>query len=413
VCAGSILTACESFAAQGQPRPKARTRALAGLRLFVDQCFTEHGECDEGLSYWVYGLTYACLGWSRLTYEEFTANVDVERLRLIADYPRRIHLFDHYFFSGNDATLYVSPPLDLLPWLAAATGTNWLLEWAQSIGNQASSTKNRRSFDQLLRLLEAPLSSPLNAESKAPTSEQPQLLPDQQVAILRAQTAQGELLAALSGGNNAERHNHNDLGHFIVAANGHLIVPDLGAPEYTADFFGPKRYTYFPASSRGHCCPLIGDFEQQAGAEAAGKILSWTPEADPPQFVLDLTTAYPPEAGLVSWTRSLERRNQLSSTQMIIADHFHTQTAGQKITHVLWSLEAPQKISASNGREQLKLGPLVCELAPAPSAIKIVTVAADDLHLREFTEKTLYRVEVVFHTDAQGELRIETAFFFG
>jgi len=424
VCAGSILAACESLAAQGQPRPKARARALKGLRLYVDQCFSEHGECDEGLSYWVYGLTYACLGWSRLTHEEFTANVDVERLRLIADYPRSIHLFDNYFFSGNDATLHVPLPLDLLPWLAAATGTTWLLEWGNT---PESHTKGGRSFGQLLRMLEAPHSSPTSVATNEQTNDRPQHLPDQQVAILRAQTPHGELLAALSGGHNAERHNHNDLGHFIVAANQQLIVPDLGAPEYTADFFGPRRYTYLPASSRGHCCPLIGDFEQRAGAEAAGKILSWTPKADEPKFILDLTAAYPPEAGLISWTRGLEIRNQgsrefspkrdpedrtlVSFARMIIADHFHTQTAGQKITHVIWSLEAPHKISAADGHQQLGLGPLTCELAPAPSAINVVTVAADDLHLREFVGRTLYRVEVSYHTDTEGKLDIETAFF--
>lgn len=415
VCAGSILAACESLAAQGQPRPKARQRALDGLRLYVDQCFSEHGECDEGLSYWVYGLTYACLGWSRLTHEEFTANVDVERLRLIADYPRRIHLFDNYFFSGNDATLHVPPPLDLIPWLAAATSTTWLLEWAAM---PEPNTKDGRSFGQLLRMLEAlhsstsPLKARVLAVGEQQTKDRHQHLPDQQVAILRAQTPQGELLATLSGGHNAERHNHNDLGHFIIAANKQLIIPDLGAPEYTADFFGPRRYTYLPASSRGHCCPLIGDNEQRAGAEAAGKILSWTPEADQPQFVLDLTAAYPPEAGLISWTRSLELRNQVSSTRIVIADHFHTQTAGQQITHVIWSLEAPQKIGCSKDQEQLKFGPLACELTPAPSAGNIVTVEADDLRLREFGGRTLYRGEAIYHTDNQGKLRIETTFFF-
>src|SRR5438105_246719 len=82
-------------------------------------------------------------------------------------------------------------------------------------------------------------------------------------------------------------------------------------------------------------------FEQRPGEEAVGKVLSWTPEADAPKLVLDLTAAYPPEAGLLMWRRSLEHGQPEGQTAagMVLTDTFETRQAGQKIRHVLWSLE--------------------------------------------------------------------------
>lgn len=414
VCAGAILAACESLAAQGHPRPQARERALQGLRLFLERCFTPDGECDEGLSYWAYGLGGACQGWSRLAWEDFAAHVDRERLRRIADYPRRIHLFGDDFFSGNDATLHYTPAPEFIAWLAAATGSDWLWQWARrSAKREKGERRTVRYFGEAMRALAMPSldADPAEAATAAPAqSDAPQFLPDQQVAILRAPTPQGELLAALTGGNNAERHNHNDLGHFLVALDGRWIVPDMGAPAYTTDFFGPKRYTYLPASSRGHCCPILGGHEQKAGAEAAGTVLSWTPDGPNPKLVLDLTAAYPPEAGLRAWTRSLERQ---ASARMVIADSFETQAGGQSVTHVLWSLEPPQRAQdvGSGDAIRLRLGPLCCELAPAPQAWQVSEFSGDELRLREFARRTLYRIEAAYSTDPQGRLRLETRFF--
>lgn len=422
VCAGSILLACESLAAQGQPRPQARRRALDGLRWYFETAFTPNGECDEGLGYWTYGMSLACLGLSRLSREELEAHFDLERLRRVADYPRRAHLFGDYFFSGNDAILREPPPLPLLRWLAPATGNSWLARWAERTGDpsevsdELANLGRKALFSQALRLFQAPegakalAAQPGDGAFDPAESRAPQFLEDQQVAILRASTARGELLACLTGGHNTERHNHNDLGHFLVALGGRWIVPDLGAPAYTADFFGPDRYTYLPASSRGHCCPLIGGHEQRAGREAAGTVLSWTPNAATPDLTLDLSAAYGPEAGLRRWTRRLQSHEASDPPGMILRDAFETHAADQPITHVIWSLCAPQEAAASGEAKRLWLGPLVCELSPAPKAWSVTEHKPEALRLREFHGETLYCLHVLYHTDSFARLEIETRF---
>ena len=245
------------------------------------------------------------------------------------------------------------------------------------------------------------------------------LLEDQQAAILRMPTAKGELLACFTGGHNDERHNHNDLGHFIVALDGKLVVPDLGAPVYKTDFFGPQRYTYITASSAGHCCPLIGEHEQRAGAEAAGRVLAWQPDGEIPRLALDLTAAYPPEAGLERWTRTLERFPAGTGAygplpaRVLVTDVFKTKTPGQKITHRIWSLEGFKEPGerVEGGGFRLQLGALTCEISPAPYALMPSRFTAEELLLRDFAGRTLWRIEAVYRTDEQGSLSVETRFF--
>ncbi len=400
VCCGGILTACESLAAQGHPRPKARARALSGLQRFIKESFTESGECDEGLAYWDYGMVFAALGWSRLSQKELAANVDLQRLRQVGEYPRRAHLFKDCFFSGNDGGLNVQSNAVLLNWLAAAINSDWLASWQSQ---QALFT--RRHFSLFVRALEI---APARRAKPLSVSDVPQFLSDQQVGILRANGKQGQLLAYLTGGHNGERHNHNDLGHFGIAVNERFIIPDLGAPHYQTDFFGPRRYTYISASSRGHCCPLIGKFEQRPGREAAGKVLEWSADGASPRLRLDLTAAYPPEAGLLKWERALESRAGQGgmAASVELKDLWQTRQA-TTITHVIWSVEKPQK---SADGTVLKLGPLQCQFSKKPQRLVWSAVKGDALLLRDFAHQTLYRIEAIYRVPKMQVLEVETHF---
>lgn len=397
VCAGSILAACESLAAQGFPRPQARARALADLRLFLARGFTQSGECDEGVSYWAYGVGFACLGWSRLSRAELEANVDRERFRCVAEYPRRAHLFNDSFFTGNDGGLRANASASFVPWLAEAAQSDWLAAWVRTYP-----ALDFRHFGQIVTALDmagrTEASSAAGTRPGADTAPDAQWLPDQQAAILRVPGPRGRLLVTLTGGNNAERHNHNDLGHFMAAVDEQWIIPDLGAPHYTSDFFGPRRYTYLSASSRGHCCPLIAGQEQRAGHEAAGRVIRWEPRTPGPCLELDLTSAYPAEAGLKQWIRSLTREGD----QAVVSDAFETHEGGVPVTQVVWSLVKP----VVEAPDRVRLGRLVIQLSLAPQATRIVEVNPADHSLRDFKEP-LYRLEADCSTSAAGQLALQ------
>lgn len=98
-------------------------------------------------------------------------------------------------------------------------------------------------------------------EAKPPEAEADVCLPDLQVWAGR----RGGLFGAMKGGHNAENHNHNDVGAFLLYVDGEPAVVDVGNMVYTAKTFGPERYTLFNTRSRNHNLPLIGEYEQAAG----------------------------------------------------------------------------------------------------------------------------------------------------
>lgn len=316
VCAGSILCACESLAVLGHPRPAARARAVEGLRRYVVHAFTPDGECDEGIGYWYYGMIMASLGWTRLDPAEWPAR---ERLARIADYPRRCHLFGDSFLSGNDSGMEARAGLSFVPWLARGLQDEWLWSWSR----RAPAT-GERHLGLLLRECEALAWCPPSGEAAPPAA--PVYLADQQAGVLR----NGRLVIALAGGTNAENHNHNDLGHIVVALDERFALPDFGAPKpYPGDFFGPQRYGFLVAGSLGHSVPRINGWEQREGAIAAGKLLAW----DGARLVLDLAMAYAPEAGLRSWTRELVA----VGAGFALTDRFVLERDGT-VEHALWSV---------------------------------------------------------------------------
>ena len=412
-CAGSILAACESLAVQGHPRPEARARAIHDLRRYLDESFTHpHGECDEGVGYWSYGWSGAAAGLSRLSAEELAQVVDMDRLRTVADYPRRAHLYANEFYASNDTPALVLPWRAFVPWLAAASGNRWLAGWMDTAAEPSRTERllgvALRSLDSIDRQREASSSdaAPLPGQAAEPAC----LLPDQQVAILRAPTPAGEMVVTFTGGHNAERHNHNDLGHFQVALDGSIIVPDLGAPSpYPADFFGPDRYSHLAASSRGHNCPLIGGHEQREGQEAAARLIAWQPEGDGAGLTLDLTAAYPPEAGLQLWHRRLHRAGAPGS--MTFTDTFETHPP-RPVTHVIWTLERPAEDATDDGNPGRRLhfgDALACEIIPAPAQVTVEEFQADDYSLKNFPGRTLYRVSCSY--EPARTLCVSTRFY--
>ena len=72
-------------------------------------------------------------------------------------------------------------------------------------------------------------------------------------------------------GNNAEQHNHNDVGSFVLRVGGTTFLCDPGAGLYNAAYFSSKRYENIFAASYGHSVPRIGGQQQLPGASTGGR----------------------------------------------------------------------------------------------------------------------------------------------
>ena len=119
---------------------------------------------------------------------------------------------------------------------------------------------------------------------------------------------------AVKGGHNKEQHNHNDIGSFIVTSGGKAVLCDLGAGEYTADYFGAKRYSFLHTSSLGHNVPIVNGHAQQEGKEYKGKLT-----VDGNVISIDMKQAYPVDIP------KLTRNFELLDDKIVLRDSFDSE----------------------------------------------------------------------------------------
>ena len=118
--------------------------------------------------------------------------------------------------------------------------------------------------------------------------------PDAQVLISRFSDAARKLnlSIAIKGGDNAEFHNHNDIGSYTIMIDGAEMCGDPGGEVYTRRTFSSRRYDSKMLNSYGHPVPVVGGKLQQTGRKAAAKVLKTEFTDGVDTIVLDCTAAY-------------------------------------------------------------------------------------------------------------------------
>ena len=119
------------------------------------------------------------------------------------------------------------------------------------------------------------------------------LFPDAQVYIGRAK----RVSFGVKGGDNAELHNHNDIGSWTLYLDGEEVAGDPGGEIYTARTFSKDRYVSDVLNSYGHPVPRVGGELQLTGAASKAEIVRRDFTADRDVFALDISSAYPATRG--------------------------------------------------------------------------------------------------------------------
>jgi hypothetical protein len=124
-----------------------------------------------------------------------------------------------------------------------------------------------------------------------------------------ANTSTGLYLSAF-GGHNAQSHNHNDVGNFVVYADGKPVLVDVGVETYTAKTFSARRYEIWTMQSAYHNLPTINGVMQKDGARFRARDVRYIPDSSHAVIAMDLAAAYPAEAAVSKYDRTvaLDRR---------------------------------------------------------------------------------------------------------
>ena len=227
------------------------------------------------------------------------------------------------------------------------------------------------------------------AQSAAPAPPRDVWYPS--VGILACR--RGAYALGAKAGNNADSHNHNDVGSVALYKNGAPLLIDVGVETYSKKTFSPQRYEIWTMQSSWHNLPEFdpdgAGYQQQPGAEFAARDVAVSDALD--AVTMDLAPAY----GAVPGLGFYRRRVQLSENGLTLQDEadYHGTVA-----LTLMSVEKP---AVDGGTVQF--GALAAAHVIGAQRISTEAVPITDPRLRQAWPDTLYRTRIYF----TGALTVE------
>ena len=305
--------ACVLICEKDEARKAEAIRQIRqATQVFID-AYPEDGGCDEGPGYWDRAAASMFEIMRLLDFEptgvrsqETGVMRQESKVRRMAAYAYKTYIGNDYCVCFADAhenksvqQVNIVYPFGL--WLNDQTMREfgaWLGQRKQVLTNPAALFDKSGNFPALGRELF------FLRHIREFMAEQPRepLLKDVWLPDLQIMTARrGNLFVAMKGGHNGESHNHNDVGSFIVYRNNEPLFIDPAVGEYTAKTFGNGRYDIWTMQSQYHNLPQINGTDQKDGKAFAAKVVSHKNG----QLTLDIAGAYPAEADVKSWKRTV------------------------------------------------------------------------------------------------------------
>jgi hypothetical protein len=288
-----------------QKRAEYAYNYMGFLDLYLNS-LGDDGGCDEGPSYWF--AAGACVFDALETLSSATGGkVDVYQepiIRNMAAYVYKVHIADDYFVNFADADPKLKPDGLMLYRFGKALSDPRLAAFGQWGYKRFGAITGGTGYHRQ-RKIENLLTIP-KIKNAAETTFNPvktAWLSDIQVLTARADNG---LYLATHAGHNAESHNHNDVGDFIVYADGEPVIVDAGRGNYTARTFSSKRYELWFTQSEYHNLPVINGKGQRDGRKyEAANVKSIVNEKEA-SLSMDLAPAYADEAGINFWNRTVK-----------------------------------------------------------------------------------------------------------
>lgn len=242
--------------------------------------FGNDGATLEGIGYWSYGFGYY-IYYKALKSEIYIKDSedDINKIKAIANFPQSIQISEKVFLPFSDVPPSMTLPSGLISYLHNKYDSKVpLIEKISSF-----------DFDHCYRW--AHVSRNLWWTSENILNQKLLDIAFYFEDAMWMVNRKDNIFFAIKGGNNNEPHNHNDMGSFVIAIDGEIILTDLGAGVYTKGYFGDGRYTYNHTRSYWHSVPFINECEQEETQEQS-RVFNSNITNDYMEFDIDLTSVY-------------------------------------------------------------------------------------------------------------------------
>lgn len=359
----SVLTTTLLSEPDTDRRVRTVHKMLRGLDGFL-KFYPSDGSCDEGPGYWsrAGGSLLDCLD---LLHSATGGKLDAYGEPLVQEIGRficRAFIGGDYFVDIGDCEARFEPDRGVVFRYGKAINDpnlKALAAYGASVESVLADTFMGRRLNEVFNAAEIlayhPDSPPLLRDVWLGNADL-QLM----TARSRAGSTEGLYLAAW-GGHNGQSHNHNDVGNFLVFANGQPVFVDAGAPTYTAQTFSSKRYDHWAFQSAFHNLPTINGVMQSAGRLFAARDVVCETNEPVAQLQMDIAPAYPSAAKVKSWLRTV-RLNRGRDVEITEAFEL-SETSGETTLNFLTPLETdtsqPGQVifhtTAPNGRPSLNV----------------------------------------------------------
>jgi hypothetical protein len=353
VCNAGLVSAALALADE---EPALARRVIAGARVSMSYALSAYapdGAFPEGPGYWTYGTTYSVITFAEL---ESALGTDLG----LSAAPGFDHTINYYeavqgpsgpVFNYADSTddLQNSPAR---AWLAERYLVPAAVRDTRALLADSLKSSPITKFDRANQGLVVNRFFALHAVwfPRGPgTVDSPSDLPLDfhfrgvaDIAVFRsAWNDPRAIFVGFKAGENADHHNHLDLGSFVLDADGQRWAMDLGpdSPSDSYDLPGyfdnkQQRWTYFRANNHSHNTVTPGDTLQSRNIVAP--IVAFGTAPGRGFAVADLTPAYPAEA--VSLRRGIAL---LDRARVLIQDEYQPARPG---TLLHWTMVTGAKI---------------------------------------------------------------------
>lgn len=349
--------------------------------------YPDDGGCDEGTGYWdrAAASLYECMRLLDIATSD-NAKFMTPKVKRMMDYIYKMYIGNGYcvnFADAHDNRMQAQPDI-ILPMaldMDDSVMKGLAAHLAKSSGvfdNPAEAYRASGNFPALGRelFMLRDISKAMAIDAVEPLIKDV-WLPDLQIMTAR----RGNLYVAVKGGNNGESHNHNDVGSFIVYADGEPLLIDTGAGEYTAATFSKDRYTIWTMQSAYHNLPIINGVQQKDGKEYAAKLISRSNG----RLTLDIAPAYPTEAAVRSWQRTVS----ITGKAIEIVEDYHLTAYKAPTQLVLMTVTHPD--ITRQGRIAIGSHAIEYDANVIEPAVEDVSGKQDAL-LRRIWGKQMYRI---------------------
>ena len=390
------------FSQSDEERAAHIIKAVDVLDHFLN-AYPDDGGCEEGPAYWNHagGRLLDCLNLLQSATGGLIDIFDEPLVREMGNFMWYAHIHGNWYVNFADAFARYTPKPGVLYRYGKATGSENLMAFAATWPLKPYLSSDRVEHLFLRQLPNLFVRDELLAWDRPYRPARFVVLEDLETAYVRQSTDTGEgFYLAAKGGYNAESHNHNDVGNFIVFLDGEPLLIDTGVGTYTSKTFSEQRYEIWSMQSSYHNLPDINGQAQPHMIQWKSSHFSAEEEPDHAVVRVGLETAYPEAANLERYDRTLRLDRMAEAiylTEEVIFRDGNLVAGGNRITFHLMTHHIPSP-GVTPGSIQLthpETGVVRAALQYPPDLDVVITeIQLEDPRMSESWGDTLYRISL-------------------